>query len=451
MQTKLTFPDHFIWGTATAAYQIEGAVNEDGRGKSIWDTFSHLPGKIENNDNGDVACDHYHRWEDDIALMTQLNLNAYRFSIAWSRILPEGRGTINQAGLDFYQRLIDGLLKADIIPFVTLYHWDLPQALQDDGDGWQRRGIVDDFLDYSDIVSRVFGDRVKHWITFNEPWVFSCSGYYFGEDAPGWTNGIKAALTTTHHALIAHGKAVSLLRKNVTDGQIGIVLDMNFVEPASDRPEDIEAAKRFDGFQNRWYLDALFKGAYPSDMLALYGEQLPDIQEGDLATINTPIDYLGVNFYRRSVMAEGNEVPPINYQRVSPEGLYTEMDWEVSPQGLYDILKYVHDHYDVPALYITENGAAFKDEVSEDGRVHDESRVDYLQTHFAQAQRAVDDGIPLKGYFVWSLLDNFEWAYGYRTRFGLIYVDYETQTRIIKDSGYYFAKVIGQKQPSSIL
>lgn len=450
MQTNLIFPNDFIWGAATAAYQIEGAVSEDGRGKSIWDIFSHIPGKIENNDTGDIACDHYHRWQEDVSLMKQINLDAYRFSIAWSRILPEGRGKINQSGLDFYNRLIDGLLEAGITPFVTLYHWDLPQALQDDGDGWQRRGIVDDYLAYVDITSRAFGDRVKHWTTFNEPWVFSWSGYYFGEDAPGWENGIKSALTTTHHALLAHGKAVPILRDNVPDAQVGIVLDMNVAEPASNKEDDVAAAKRFDGFQNRWYLDPLFKGCYPTDMLELYASEIPEIHDGDLADINVPMDYLGINFYRRSVMAAGNTVPPVNYKRVSPHGAYTEVGSEVSPQGLYGILKYVHDNYDVPALYITENGAAFKDEVSNDNCVHDVRRVDYLQRHFAQAHRAIEDGIPLKGYFVWSLLDNFEWAFGYRIRFGLIYVDYETQERIVKDSGYYLAKVIGQKQPSSI-
>ncbi|MCB9458473.1 MAG: beta-glucosidase [Anaerolineaceae bacterium] len=450
MADKRIFPDDFVWGAATAAYQIEGAVNEGGRGKSIWDTFSHTPGKINNGDTGDVACDHYHRWQDDIALMKQINLEAYRFSIAWSRILPTGRGHINQAGLDFYSALVDGLLAADITPFVTLYHWDLPQALQDDGDGWQRRGIVDDYLAYVDIVSRTLGDRVQYWSTFNEPWVFSWSGYYFGEDAPGWQNGIKAALTTTHHALLAHGRAVPLLRQNVANAKVGIALDMNVAEPATDKPKDVAAAMRFDGFQNRWYLGPLFRGNYPEDMLELYAGNLPDIHDGDLAQINVPIDYLGINFYRRSVMAAGEEVPPVNYRRVSPSGDYTEMGSEVSPQGLYDIMKYVYDHYDVPDLYITENGAAFKDEVSADQKVHDTKRVDYLYAHFGQAQRAIEDGIPLKGYFVWSLLDNFEWAYGYQMRFGLVYVDYETQRRIIKDSGHYLAQVIRQKQPSSI-
>ena len=442
MPDKLKFPEKFVWGAATAAYQIEGAIDEDGKGKSIWDTFSHQAGKIDNGETGDVACDHYHRWQEDIALMKQLHLDAYRFSIAWARILPDGRGKVNQAGLDFYSQLVDGLLDAGITPYVTLYHWDLPQALQDDGDGWQRRAIVEDFSKYTDIVSRHLGDRVKHWTTFNEPWVFSWSGYYFGEDAPGWRNGIQAALSTTHHAFLAHGKAVPIIRANVPDANVGIVLDMNVAEAASDSEADIQAAEHFMGFQNRWYLDPLFKGTYPADMWQLYAEQVPYVEDGDLQQISVPIDYLGINFYRRSVIASGDEVPPVNYQRVSPDdSQYTAMEWEVSPQGLYDILHYVHENYAVPALYITENGAAFADEVSDDGQVHDETRVDYLRQHFSQAQRAIDDGIPLKGYFVWSLMDNFEWALGYDKRFGLIYVDYPTQTRIIKDSGYFLAQV----------
>lgn len=441
MSFHLQFPDHFIWGAATAAYQIEGAVQIDGRGASIWDTFSHTSGKIENHDTGDIACDHYHRWREDIALMRRLNLQAYRFSIAWSRILPQGRGAVNQAGLDFYSRLVDGLLEAGITPYVTLYHWDLPQALQDDGGGWQRRGIVQDYVNYSDIVSRALGDRVKHWTTFNEPWVFSWSGYYFGEDAPGWLGGVRAALTTTHHALLAHGAAVPILRANVPQAQVGIVLDMNMPEPATRAPEDIAAAERFAGFQNRWYLDPLFKGCYPSDMVALYGEAVPDIHLDDMAQISVPIDYLGVNFYRRSVIAAGNEVPPVNYQRISPPGEYTAMGWEVSPQGIYDILQFVHDHYRVPKLYITENGAAFPDEIGANGQVQDDARVRYLEQHFIQLHRAIQSGIPLQGYFVWSLMDNFEWAYGYSKRFGLIYVDYPTQKRIIKNSGHFLAQV----------
>ncbi len=438
---KLIFPKDFVWGSATASYQIEGAINEDCRGQTIWDTFSHTPGKISDGTNGDIACDHYHRYKEDVALMRELQLKAYRFSVAWSRILPQGRGQVNQVGLDFYNRLVDTLLASNITPYITLYHWDLPQALQDEG-GWLRRGIIEDYLEYADSVSQSLGDRVKHWTTLNEPWVFSWEGHYSGEDAPGLKLGAKGALATTHHALLAHGQAVPLIRNNVKDAQVGIVLDLNDVEPATQSPEDIAAAKRFEGCQNRWYLDAVFRGRYPEDMLEVYRHELPDIQRGDLESIAVPIDYLGVNFYRRSVMANGTDLAPVNIKRISPEGSeYTEMGWEVSPRGFYNILKFVHENYHPKALYVTENGAAFTD-VLHEGKVQDVRRVSYLREHLAQLSQAIDDGIPLKGYFVWSFFDNFEWAYGYSKRFGIVHVDYKTQQRTIKDSGYFLSEVI---------
>jgi len=432
------FPKDFIWGAATAAYQIEGAI--DKRGKNIWDTFTHQTGTIKNDDNGDIACDHYNLWRDDIEIMKQLNLNAYRFSIAWSRILPDGRGEVNQEGLDFYSQLVDGLLEANIEPYITLYHWDLPQVLQDDGGGWLRRGIIDDYVAYADIVTKSLGDRVKYWTTFNEPWVFSWSGYYYGEDAPGLKMSPKGALTVTHHAFVAHGKAVPVIRANVPDAQVGIVLDLNLAESATDKPEDIEAAKRFNGFQNDWYLKPIFEGKYPSDMIELYGDEMPPIEEGDMQLINTEIDYLGVNFYRRSVMQVGDEVPPVNFDRVSPEGEYTVMGWEVSPQGIYDIVKYVHDTYQPKQIYITENGAAFED-VVDSGQINDVQRMEYIMNHARQVGKLIDDGVPMRGYFVWSLMDNFEWAEGYTPRFGIVHVDYTTQKRTIKLSGRIYAEI----------
>ena len=445
-QHQLSFPQDFVLGAATAAYQIEGAADKDGKGKSIWDTFTHRAGKIDNDDNGDVACDHYHRWREDVALMQELRLDAYRFSTAWSRILPQGRGSVNAPGLDFYSRLVDQLLESGITPYLTLYHWDLPQALQDDGDGWLRRGIIDDFAHYADIVSVRLGDRVKHWMTLNEPWVFSWSGHYFGEDAPGWHGNIRAALSATHHAYLAHSAAVSAIRANVPDAAVGIVLDLNVAQAASDSPADQEAAVRFMGFQNRWYLDPLFKGGYPSDMWSIYGNNVPPVKAGDLEQIAVPLDFLGINFYRRSVIAAGSEVRPVNYRRVHPaDSCYTAMGWEFSPQGLYDVLDYVHRNYQVPALYVTENGAAYPDTVCDDGRVRDQKRVAYLREHLSQVRRARENGIPLKGYFVWSLLDNFEWALGYDKRFGVVYVDYETQGRIIKDSGHYLASIASKE------
>ena len=443
----IRLPADFTIGAATAAYQIEGAVAEDGRGESIWDRFTHTPGVIADGQTGDVACEHYHRWREDIALMTQLNLNAYRFSIAWPRIIPEGRGKANEAGLAFYDRLVDVLLEAGIAPFVTLYHWDLPQTLQDDG-GWLRRGIVDDYLAYVDVVTRRLGDRVKSWTTFNELWTFTWWGYAFGEDAPGLKLGAKGALAAGHHALLAHGKAVPLIRANVPGAKAGIVLDLNASTPASERPEDIAATRRFDGCQNRWYLDALFRGGYPADMLGVYADLAPDIRNGDMAVIATPVDYLGVNVYRRSVIADGVDVPPVNFTRIKPPGAYTTMGWEVYPQALYDILAYVQDNYAPGDLYITENGAAFTDVVGPDGAIVDWDRARYMVAHLEQAARAIQAGIPLKGYFAWTLMDNFEWACGFSQRFGLIHVEYETQRRRIKLSGEIFAEIArGAKQP----
>ena len=439
--TRLQFPKGFYIGTASASYQIEGAVAEDGRGPSIWDTYSHTPGKIEDGTNGDIADDHYYRWREDIELMQELGVNAYRFSISWSRVLPKGRGKVNNKGLQFYSALVDELLDADITPFVTLYHFDLPQTLQDDGGGWLRRGIVDDFEAYVDAVSVELGDRVKHWMTINEPWELAWQGYVTGEDAPGVKLGNREALKVSHNVLLAHGAAVRTLRENSQDANVGIVLHLNMVEPATARPEDIAAAHRWELHQNRWYLDALYRGGYPSEMVKLFGADAPDVIPGDMELIQEPIDFLGVNNYRRSVVTEGTDLPPVNMKRVNPPGEYTEMGWEVHPEGLYRILKWVHTNYPVSKILVTENGASFTDTVSPDGKVHDERRVAYLREHIKQAHRAMREGVPLGGYFVWSTLDNFEWAYGYSRRFGLIYVDYKTQKRTIKDSGYFLAEV----------
>jgi len=439
----IRLPAGFAIGAATAAYQIEGAVAEDGRGESIWDRFTHTPGAIKDGQTGDVACDHHHRWREDIALMRRLNLNAYRFSIAWPRIIPDGRSAVNEASLAFYDRLVDALLEGGIEPFVTLYHWDLPQALQDEGHGWLRRGIVDDYLAYIDAVTRRLGDRVRHWTTFNELWTFTWWGYAFGEDAPGMKLGAKGALSASHHALLAHGRAVPVIRANSPGARVGIVLDLNAANPASNRPEDVAATRRFDGCQNRWYLDALFRGAYPADMLELYAGSAPEIHQGDMATIAAPIDYLGINVYRRSIIAAGPDMPPVNFTRIQPPGSYTNIGWEVYPPALYDILAYVQDNYAPGDLYITENGAAFADRVGPDGAIVDLERARYMVAHLEQAVRAIGAGIPLKGYFAWSLMDNFEWAYGFSQRFGLIHVDYETQRRQVKLSGELYAAIAG--------
>ena len=434
------FPEGFVWGTATASYQVEGAVNEDGRGVSIWDTFSHTPGKVHNGDTGDVACNHYQHWKEDVQLLKNLGVSAYRMSIAWSRILPQGRGAINEAGIEFYSDLIDELLANGITPYVTLYHWDLPQALEDEG-GWLRRGIIDDYVAYVDVITRALGDRVKNWFTFNEPWVFTWLGYMIGAHAPGLTSESPApALKATHHCYVAHGKAIPVIRRNSPGAQVGMVLNLSPADPASPKPEDQQALTYYDGWFNRWYLDPLFRGSYPTDMAAFYGDDLPSIEPGDMEIITTPMDCLGINYYARAVIkaSSGGSAP---FDRVRPEGEYTAMDWEVYPQGLYNLLKRVSTDYDPPAIYITENGAAFEDVLTPEGEVHDDRRIAYLRGHLAAAQHAISDDVPLKGYFLWSLMDNFEWAEGYSKRFGIHYVDYATEKRYPKDSAKFYTQV----------
>lgn len=444
-ETVSRMPDGFLWGAATSAYQIEGAVTEDGRGVSIWDTFSATPGKVLNDNTGEMACDHYHRWREDVDIMRQLNLSAYRFSTAWPRILPLGRGEVNQKGLDFYSRLVDALLAANITPFITLYHWDLPQPLEDIG-GWQRRGIADDFANYTDVVSRALGDRVKHWITFNEPWLLTWLGYVMGLHAPGYKSDTPApALAASHHAYLAHGAAVNVLRQNVPDAQVGIALNIVAVDPATAKPSDLAATARFDGYHHRWYLDPLFRGHYPADIVDYFQPYMPEIHPGDMAQIQTPIDFLGINYYAHELVADGG-TNAINTSQTVPDDERTDQGTQVYPEGLYRILKRLHTDYNPRAIYVTENGAVYNDEISPDGQVHDEARVRYLKRHFEAAALAASEGVPLKGYFVWSLLDNFEWAEGYSRRFGMTYVDYTTQRRIIKDSGRYFAGVAKTNQ-----
>ncbi len=438
----LRFPDGFLWGAATSAYQIEGGVAEGGRGPSIWDTFCQIEGKVFQGHTGDVACDHYHRYADDVALMRSLSLHAYRFSIAWPRILPQGRGTVNPQGLDFYDRLVDALLMAGIQPFATLYHWDLPQALQDAG-GWANRDTVSAFCAYADVVSRRLGDRVKHWITHNEPWVVAFSGHQFGRLAPG-IKDMATALQVAHHLLLSHGESVPILRRNGGAGtQVGITLNLTPVEPDSLAEADVAAARRKDGYLNRWFLDPLYKSSYPEDMLAFYGELAPAVQHGDMACIAAPLDFLGVNYYTRNVVQDDPQSQVVQTRQIVPQDAeVTEMGWEVYPQGLYDLLARLHADYHPLAIYITENGAAFPDEATPDGRVFDPRRIAYLDSHLRQAHRAIQDGVPLKGYFLWSLLDNFEWSHGYSKRFGITYVFYPTQQRIVKESGHWYRQVI---------
>ena len=441
------FPSDFVWGTATAAYQIEGAVTEDGRGPSIWDTFSHTPGKISDGSTGDVADDHYHRYAEDVAIMAGLGMNAYRFSIAWPRIFPNGSGDLNRAGVDFYRRLAEACLEHGITPYATLYHWDLPQPLEDAG-GWLNRDTAVRFRDYAAAAQQALGDVISHWITLNEPWCSGFLGYATGVHAPGKTVGAEA-MRAVHHLLLGHGLAIQAMREGPS-GTLGITLNLSSVRPASGSAGDEEAARRMDGLANRLFLDPVLLGRYPDDVLENAGvtEWFGQMSD-DLTDIAAPIDFMGVNYYTRHTYAgpDGGvfHAPTI----IGPSGIEeirdigtdaprTQMDWEVQPDGLIDVVRLVSDRAPSLPVYITENGAAYPDEVTADGTVDDEDRRHFFELHLNAAREAIDSGLPLRGYFAWSLLDNFEWAFGYSRRFGIVYVDYETQQRIVKRSGHWF-------------
>ena len=441
MGPAVSFPKGFLWGAATSAYQIEGAWDEDGKGESIWDRFCHTPGRIANGDTGDVACDHYRRWPEDVGLMTGLGLKAYRFSISWPRLLPEGRGRVNPAGLDFYSMLVDALLEAAIEPFVTLYHWDLPQALQDQG-GWPARVTAEAFVEYADLVTRSLGDRVKHWITLNEPFVSAIVGHLEGRHAPGHCD-LGEALAAAHHLLLAHGWAVPVIRRNITEAQVGIALNLSGQTPASRSVADRAAAWEGDGVVNRWFLDPISARGYPADIVAHYGQPMDFVQPGDMELIAVPLDFFGVNYYTRAIVRSTKIAEADNAPRTAlANPKRTEMGWEVHPEGLYDLLGRLHFDYRFPALYVTENGAAYLDRIGPDGRVDDPLRIAYLKEHLTAAARAIAAGVPLRGYFAWSLLDNFEWAHGYSKRFGLVYVEYPTQRRLLKSSAHWYGRVI---------
>jgi beta-glucosidase len=444
------FPAGFVWGAATSAYQIEGAANGDGRGESIWDRFCRTPGRIRDGAAGDVACDHYHRWREDVALMKELGLKAYRFSISWPRILPEGRGAVNQKGLDFYSRLVDALLEAGIVPYATLFHWDLPQRLQEAG-GWPARATAGAFRDYVEAVVRRLGDRVQDWITHNEPWCASLQSHQIGHHAPGLRDW-PAALRASHHLLLSHGWAVPIVRDHSPGARVGITLNLTPAEPASPSRGDRDATRHFDGYFNRWFLDPLYGRGYPADMVTDYASdgRLPEdwdevVQAGDLEAVAEPTDFLGVNYYNRTVVRSESLPEADNLPRtvfLAPESEWTEMGWEVHPEGLYQTLCRVHFEYGPARIYVTENGASWSDAPGPDGRVPDARRIQFLRDHFRAARHAIDAGVPLAGYFVWSLLDNFEWDRGYSQRFGIVWVDYETQRRIPKDSARWYRRVI---------
>lgn len=438
---KNNFPKDFIWGTATASYQIEGAWNEGGKGESIWDRFSHTAGKIANGDTGDVACDHYHLWRHDLDIMKELGLQNYRFSISWPRILPNGSGKVNQAGLDFYSNLVDGLLEKGIQPFITLYHWDLPQVLQEEG-GWPVRIIVDRYVEYVDIISRALGNRVKNWITLNEPFVSAFNGYLEGRHAPGITD-LNLAIAASHHLLLSHGLAVPVIRNNCSGANVGITLNLTPQVPASSSTQDRNEARWMDGVINRWFLDPLVGRGYPQDIVSGFGKSMDFIEPGDMELIAEPVDFLGINYYTRNIARATDLREDENAKRtVFQNQQITEMGWEVYPQGLYNILGRLHFDYGFPAIYITENGAAFADVVDSKGQVDDQERLSYIKRHIEMVKKAIEIGVPVKGYFAWSLLDNFEWAHGYSKRFGIVYVDYKTQQRTIKSSGKWYQEFI---------
>lgn len=438
------FPDDFVWGVATSAFQIEGA---GGRGESIWDRFARQPGAIVDGSDGSVACGHHQRWREDVELMRWLGVGAYRFSIAWPRVLPEGRGRVSEQGLDFYDALVDGLLDAGIRPMVTLYHWDLPQVFEDAG-GWPDRATAAAFVEYTDVVSRRLGDRVTQWITHNEPWCVSELGYARGHHAPGRTDA-AASLAAAHHVLLSHGWATAAIRANARDAEVGITLNLVPVEPASDSDADADASRESDGRFNRWFLDPLHGRGYPDDVVAdhVRAGRLDEwpaafVRDGDLAAIAATNDFLGVNYYSRAVVRSSHVAEEANAPRTVHESDdQTDMGWEVYPEGLVQLLVRLRDDYAPPAVYITENGAAYGTPPCDDGRVRDVRRQQYLRSHMEATGEAIAQGVPVRGYFVWSLLDNFEWAYGYTRRFGVVWTDYDTLERIPKDSAHYCRRV----------
>ena len=440
----IRFPAEFLWGAATSAYQIEGSPLADGAGPSIWHRFAHTPGRTLGGTTGDVACDHYRRWRQDVEIMRRLCLQAYRFSLAWGRILPAGRGTVNRAGLDFYARLVDHLLERGIQPCITLYHWDLPAALDELG-GWLNPEIVPWFAEYAHVVFKALGDRVPMWATLNEPWVVADAGYLFGVHAPGHRSLFEPPIVS-HHLLCAHGAAVQAYRSEARH-RIGLVVNIEPKDPASQEPADLAAVQRADAYMNRQYLDAVFRGGYPEEMPQVFGAAWPRFPERDFRLIGAPIDFLGVNYYTRNVVRHDDSAPPLRASAVpQPNSTYTETGWEVHPEGLTRVLLWIKDRYgDIP-LYVTENGAALPDPPrAAAGRVHDPLRVDYYRRHLRAAHAALRQGVDLRGYFAWSLLDNYEWSSGYSKRFGLVHVDFDSQERTPKDSAHFYREVIGTR------
>jgi beta-glucosidase len=452
-QQRMPFPNDFVWGAATAAYQIEGAADEDGRGRSVWDVFSKKKGAVFEGHTGDVACDHYHRYQEDVAAMKALGLGSYRFSVSWPRVLPDGVGAVNPKGLDFYSRLVDELLGHGIAPMCTLFHWDYPQALYDRG-GWLNRDSADWFADYAAVLADKLGDRVKLWVTQNEPQCFIGLGHREGVHAPGDKLADPDYLMAAHNGMRAHARAVQALRAHAGDGKVGYVLALQPTQPASDHPDDIEAARQAmfavadrHPFNNSWWMDPVLLGKYPDDGLALFGNDVPAWKPGDLDEMNQPLDFLGLNIYKADTVRRGADGKPERLA-VPPGYPRSGVDWQpITPACLYWGPRYCHDRYKLP-IAITEHGLSTRDQVFLDGKVHDVQRIDYLHRSLLELSRALHDGVPITGYYAWSLLDNFEWADGYKQRFGLIYVDYQTQKRLPKDSFAWYQKVIASNGAS---
>jgi beta-glucosidase len=437
------FPENFLWGVATSSYQIEGAWQTDGKGESIWDRFSHTPGKVKHNHHGDVGCDHYHRWEEDVELLKDLGVNTYRFSISWPRILPDGTGRVNQKGLDFYAKLIDRLRKYNIQPNITLYHWDLPQALQARG-GWAVRESVQWFTDYAEIVFKQLGDRVPLWATINEPWVAAVHGYGNGNMAPGYQD-FKTSMQAAHHLLVAHANAVQVFRMLACPGKIGIVLNVSHTLPASDSTEDAQANRRYWDYLNGLYLDPIIKGNYPSGLMAWLGESAPQIEASDLTIAKGSADFIGLNYYATEQVAycpTGGILKLMTNSYSSSPFHKTAMGWGIHPDGLLALLKVMKEEYGNPLVYITENGTAMQDKVLHDGQVIDRDRISYIREHLLMTAEAVRRGVNVHGYYYWSFLDNFEWAYGYEPRFGLVRIDYSSLQRFPRRSYYWYQDVI---------
>jgi beta-glucosidase len=443
--TDLRFPPGFVWGAGTSAYQVEGAVEEDGRGPSIWDTFSHTAGNVVAGDTADVTADHYHHWRDDVEIIAGLGLGAYRFSIAWPRIQPSGRGRPNARGVAFYDRLIDALLERGVQPCPTLYHWDLPQALEDEG-GWLARETADRFGEFSSICFDAFGDRVRTWFTINEPWVAATLGYRLGIHAPG-KRDLRLAVRASHHLLLGHGRAVESYRGQGSGGRIGIVLSLSPTYAASDDEADRVAASGSDGYTNRWFLDAVLRGTYPADMLELFGRiagPLDFIGPDDAARIGVPSDLLGVNYYTRRVVSAGTADGglPWTVQPPAADVRKSDTGWEITPDCLTELLLRLGRDYGAVPILVTENGCVFLDAPDPEGRTHDVGRIAFLRDHLVAIHRAIEAGVRVEGYFHWSLLDNFEWAEGFRSRFGLVNVDYPTGRRLVKDSALAYARIV---------